>query len=309
MYKKVFEKARVFVYKNARPLDLARWKYHFEDGSKEDVLKVLSCYQNEDGGFGHGIEADLWNIHSTPIATSTAIEILKEIEFYDNSNDIVKGILEYLEKTPHQEERGWLLKIPSNNEYPHSNWWKYSKETEIGFSGEWEYNPTAILAGFVLKTAEKESAVYKKAEQIVIQAIDVIKENGSVEMHEAKCFCTLLELLQIANIDKCMIDIVTLKKYLKIAVNNAIEKDVSRWSGYCAKPSQYFNSKNSIFYLDNKETAECERDYIVKEQLTDGSYPVSWRWGTEYKEFEIAANWWKSDLIIKNMLYLKGMGK
>ena len=49
-----YNKARSFVYKNARPLDLARWKYLFEGGSKEDVLTALAAYQNEDGGFGHG---------------------------------------------------------------------------------------------------------------------------------------------------------------------------------------------------------------------------------------------------------------
>lgn len=53
-----FEKARAFVYRNARPLDLARFQYHFEDGSKAAVMRALSYYQNEDGGFGHAVEAD-----------------------------------------------------------------------------------------------------------------------------------------------------------------------------------------------------------------------------------------------------------
>ena len=35
-------------YRNARPLDMARWKYMLENGSKEDVLNALIAYQNED---------------------------------------------------------------------------------------------------------------------------------------------------------------------------------------------------------------------------------------------------------------------
>ena len=31
----VFDKARAFMYRNARPLDLARFQYHFENGSKD----------------------------------------------------------------------------------------------------------------------------------------------------------------------------------------------------------------------------------------------------------------------------------
>ena len=50
-----YHRARRFVYKNARPLELAKWQYHFENGSREAVLETLACYQNTDGGFGYGI--------------------------------------------------------------------------------------------------------------------------------------------------------------------------------------------------------------------------------------------------------------
>ena len=53
-----FELSTKWIYRNARPIDLARWKYHFENGSKANVLQSLSAYQNEDGGFGHALEAD-----------------------------------------------------------------------------------------------------------------------------------------------------------------------------------------------------------------------------------------------------------
>ena len=33
-----YVKARDFIYKNARPIDMARWKYLFENCSNEDVL-------------------------------------------------------------------------------------------------------------------------------------------------------------------------------------------------------------------------------------------------------------------------------
>ena len=55
MEKEVFEKARNFMYRNARPLDLARFQYHFENSDKEAVMNVLSYYQNADGGCGHAV--------------------------------------------------------------------------------------------------------------------------------------------------------------------------------------------------------------------------------------------------------------
>lgn len=50
-----FEKAKIFLYRNARPLDLAQFQYHFENEDKETVMNILSYYQNEDGGFGHAV--------------------------------------------------------------------------------------------------------------------------------------------------------------------------------------------------------------------------------------------------------------
>ena len=75
------EKAREFIYRNARPLDLARWNYLFENGNKENVLRILASYQNEDGGFGHGLEPDCWNPNSSPVQTWVATEIIKEVAF------------------------------------------------------------------------------------------------------------------------------------------------------------------------------------------------------------------------------------
>lgn len=84
-FDETFGKARVFIYRNARPVDLARWRYHFEDGNREDVLTALAAYQNADGGFGHGLEADNFNPNSNPMHTWNACEILREIGFEDGS--------------------------------------------------------------------------------------------------------------------------------------------------------------------------------------------------------------------------------
>jgi len=57
----IFERARKWICLNARPIDRARFAYLFENGSREAVLSALAEYQNEDGGFGHALEADCFN--------------------------------------------------------------------------------------------------------------------------------------------------------------------------------------------------------------------------------------------------------
>mgnify|MGYP000860130092 CR=1 FL=1 len=92
----MYQKTQKWIYRHARPLDIARWQYHFENGSKDNVIKVLSFYQNIDGGFGHALEPDSWNPNSAPIQTWVATEILREIEVTDQSCTVIQGILKYL---------------------------------------------------------------------------------------------------------------------------------------------------------------------------------------------------------------------
>lgn len=148
--KEVYLKARGFIYRNARPLDLARFRFHFEAGKKEDVLSVLSYYQNADGGFGHALEPDAWNPASSPIQTWAATEILREIEFFDGGCSLIKGILDYLENTPYFDGHFWANIIPSNNLHPHAPWWRKGEDAPHD-----DYNPTAALAGFILRCGRK----------------------------------------------------------------------------------------------------------------------------------------------------------
>ncbi len=300
----VFEKAREFIYRNARPIDLARFQYHFEGGEKENVLKALSYYQNDDGGFGYALEPDCCNPNSSPIQTWAAAEILREIDFSDNSHLLISGILKYIESGADfdKEHNQWLNVVPSNNDYPHAIWWGYGQN-----GSEFKYNPTAYLAGFIIRFADKESSLYKKGIEIAKEAVDWFSKNAPfAETHVTACFICLYEYLTAAEAEAVDMDLFTAK--LKEQVDFNICRDTEKWGKeYVSMPSDFIGSKNSIFYSDHSEIAKTECKFIADSQLPDGSYPIPFTWCTEYKEQEIALNRWKSDFIIKNMLFLKGI--
>ena len=143
---KSYFEIRNWLYRNARPLDIARWQYHFENGSKEAVLEALATYQNENGGFEHALEADAWNPNSAPIQTMCATEILREISFSDRQHPIIKGILKYLDSGAEFNGKLWNNTVLSNNDYPHAPWWHTNSKSAC----HTDYNPTACLAGFAL---------------------------------------------------------------------------------------------------------------------------------------------------------------
>jgi len=80
-----FDSSRAFVYRHGRLIDRKRFSYHFEGGSKRDVMDVLACYQNEDGGFGHGLEPDIMCPASSAIASEMATRYLDELEVSDGA--------------------------------------------------------------------------------------------------------------------------------------------------------------------------------------------------------------------------------
>ena len=58
---------------NARPYDLAKWNYLFNNGSKNNIVAEMLKYQNDDGGMGSGFEADVICPLSAAIPTAEAI--------------------------------------------------------------------------------------------------------------------------------------------------------------------------------------------------------------------------------------------
>jgi hypothetical protein len=301
-----FEKARVFMARNARPLDYARWRFHFENGGREAVLEALSYYQNEDGGFGHALEADSWNPNSTPIQTWAATEILSEIGLPDKSESIVRGILRYLESGRDFSGRFWHNAVPSNNDYPHAPWW----HTASASASHHSYNPTACLAGFILYYADRGSGLYELGCRIATEAFDAYVGSDLLnDMHTALCYIRLLEYCEAAGVTD-LFDLGALRQQLVLQVKSSITADKTAWeTGYVCKPSQFFNHPLSIFCEDNKDMAAYECDFILRTQLDDGSWPIPWRWQDYPEEWAISKNWWKANGIIINMLFLKGFGR
>lgn len=297
----VFEKARGFVYRNARPLELARWRFHFENGSADDVVTALSAFQNEDGGFGHALEEDNFNPNSLPMGVWKAAEILDEIGFSDKSHPIIKGMLRYLESGScfDKAHDQWLNTVPSSNDYPCAIWWAYNGESDF------RYNPTAALAGFILKFAEKDSVIYQKALIIAKQAVEWFDANVPFnEMHVTNCFVRLYECLCITGADVCCID--SFKEKLITQVNNSICRDTSKWGKeYVSLPADFIRSKDSIFIGGNEELLKEQCRLVKQMQLPDGSFPVAWIWCNDYAEYHIAANWWKSEFCIGYMRFIR----
>jgi len=295
----IYNNARSFIYRNARPLDFARWRYFFENGSAQDVLCALAAYQNADGGFGHGLEADCLNPDSTPIQTWSATMILRSIDLYDPEHPIVSGIVRYLESGAAFDGHCWAWSIPSNNDHPHASWWHHQEPDP---NAQRNYNPTASLAGWLLRVSGSDFAW-----RIAHEAVDHYLSSGRCnDMHLLPCILCLYR--DIARVAPEEFDISALEEKLRDDITVCLEQTADCWGGYCALPSDYISGREDSFLSCAPELAQKECEYIARTQLPNGAWKVSWNWGGYPEDFAVSANRWQSHIIIKNLLFLRGMG-
>jgi hypothetical protein len=144
------------IYTEGRLLERKLFQYYFENGTKESCIRALIAYQNDDGGFGNGIEPDLLNPSSSGIGAETALYIVDILENVET--DIITNIARWLEKSVNQH--GFIPNPPSDlMEYPHQAWWENpDNERVLSVSG--------MLMKFGVKEVSLDNRIDKFASQI-----------------------------------------------------------------------------------------------------------------------------------------------
>lgn len=301
---------RRWIYRNARPLDLARWQYHFEGGGQEAVLAALAAYQNADGGFGNALEPDLWNPNSLPYVTQIAVNILEEIGFRDGDHPIVRGMLAYLEHGAGFDGTHWPTIVASTQDYPHAPWW-----TESAY--DWGYTPTAPLAGWVLLYIDVGAPFYEACRRVVGTAIDTYlfgtMPDGSAYRSvrregEIKGLARMLGFLEAVGIAEAY-PLAEVRRVLRQQAAQFTEKDPAKWGQYSWRPSTFVRSPESPFYAGNEAAIEAELDYLLDRRNAEGVWDITWAWGAYDKAFAVAETWWKANLAIENLLLLGAFGR
>ena len=299
-----YKQIRTWMYRNARPLELARWQYHFENGNAKPVLETLAHFQNEDGGFGNALEPDLWNPASSPYVTEMAIDVFRELDLYDPSHPMVKKALEFLDSGAYFGETGWLFTIPSNSDHPHAPWWTYSEET----NRQNGYHTTGGLTGYILRCDVAAGGLYHKALSVADGMMDKLLSDGTLDIHEVRACGTFLNDVIKAGLEN-RFDVATLRTRLCALVNASIERDPAKWPFYSMRPTQFIDSKKNPFYPGNEAIVETEMDVLLSSRNQEGVWNITWKWEEYPREFAISERWWQGYWAIRNLLFLRQFGR
>lgn len=300
-----FRRVRGWILRNGRPLEAARFAFHFEGGPAEDVLRLLSLYQNPDGGFGRTLEPDSWNPYSSPYVTSNALGVLREIGFVDFSQPVYQGILRYLASGDGFSDGLWQFTIPSNDDFPHAPWWSYSPEVNAGQS----MSLSAVLAAFVLDAQTPGQPLYEAVLAIAKRALIQLtsgSDHGEMGLDGYMALRHCWERLDLSDMD-------AVDARLNALVNAAIVRDPAQWEQYVPRPSAAIQSPESPFYAGNEAAIEAELDYLVATLPEDDVWPINWCWfdlQERYRDaFAVSERWWKASKAVDKLCLLRAFGR
>lgn len=287
------QKAKEFIRKNARPVELAEFQCRFENGSGAALAQAMAAYQNPDGGFGHALEPDNWNPGSSPITTNDAIGRLFEAGALDKAGAITEGIVRYLSGGDgfERKKQRWLFAIDGNQDHPHAIWWE--KEGD-GISG---WNPTVSLAAFLVCTGTPGPW-----RGLVKEAFLELEQTEEKAADGLKCYILAWELLKSHGVEG-VIEFDRARTAIQAALSRGICRDPGKYGmEYVPAPSWFFQSNLSFLYEEARPLIRAELAALERLQMEDGGFDICWQWHTPYPdEFEQARAWWRPRVTMEKL--------
>ena len=294
-----FTKARDFINRTGRPLERARFKFHFEQGSASQVIADLAKFQNPDGGFATILESDSRWTGSSPNGTRVALKILTDVKA-PADDPHVRAAVKYLVATFDQNSGTWRALPKEANSAPHAPWWHVHED-----SGKCDVDspvfPTAALAGYLQRY--KALLPNRFLNRITDSSLKYLAD-APVKMQMSD-IDMLTELVRLLPSDDRRRAAAVLK--LRAALNATVVRDPEQLTSYGIQPLSFIDSPNSPFYPGLEKEADINLNYVIQTQKEDGGWPLNWSWSdVDPAAWKIAEQEWRAVMTLEKLERLEG---
>ncbi len=293
--------ARAYLTRAARPLEAARYRYHFEGGSAGDVLAALAQFRNEEGGFGNALEPDLRTPASSALATSVALQIAAEVRA-PADHPIVAGAVAYLLASYDAATRRWRI-IPAEAEHSaHAFWWA-ADGLDARFGDFW-VNPRAELLGYLWRYAGAERPPWLHATTAALLG-ELAESPAALAGNDLLCAMRLATTPQLpAGLRQ------SLQARVRADMVQAVETDPGRWGEYVLRPLEVALAPDSPFADLFPDAIQANLDYLVETQGVDGAWSPVWSWAPlDAAAWAQAEGEWKGVLTLAALRELVAWGR
>ncbi len=294
-----FAAARDFLKAEARPLERARFAFHFEGADEAGVWDALWAFQNSDGGFGRALEPDVRAPQSSVLCTTIALQVARAMNAPPPPEPIQSAI-GYLLSTYNADECHFPSLPEVAAESPHAPWWRQEGRREQ--FDRFDLNPTAEVLGYLYEhRAGVPDKVLANVSERVVQALAEPEEE---EMHGLFCCQRLWET---PGLPQKLRDSVEASCSAKLA--EQIETVPEAWKGYTLEPLKAITSPQHPLYPDFREAVEANLRFLIDAQEADGWWTLNCDWGKRWPdELAQAQRDWKGWVTLETLLLLEAFG-
>ena len=296
-----FQRAMAFVREWGRDVDRVLLAYYFEDGPADGVLAALAAYQNDDGGFGHGLEPDLRTPASSVIATTVAFQNCRSLRVPADHETVRQGMA-YLLDSYDESRKVWPIVPPEVEDAPHAPWWDYAA-SEAGFGG-FLINPRVEIVGYLHDySALVPPELIETLTAEVLAHLDSLPDE--MEMHDVLCFASLGQTAVLPE---------SYRERIWARVAKAAERGVARereqLSGYVLRPLDVAPSPDAPLAAGLADEVAMNLDYEIERQGVDGAWSPTFSWGEQYPEaWQVARREWQARITLRTLRTLRDFGR
>lgn len=291
--KKAFAAAAAFLKTQARPLEAALFAHHFEGAAAEPAIYALAAFQNADGGFGRGLEADIQLPDSSVIATATAFPHFRALRL-GSDHPMVAAACEYLNGQYLAAEKRWRIMPENVDDAPHAPWWQVG-----GDLWHSRANPTAEILGFLYEYPHHFAAA--RRDELTTLLDDYLEANAGapMEMHDLLCYVALVENPAVPEVVK-----ERFVPSLKRAADHTVERSPEKWANYSLPPLAVINKPDSPLASVFAHELPENFAFMLNACGEDGAWHPNWSWadGALAKQVHSA---WAGVMTLNNLIKLR----
>jgi hypothetical protein len=268
--KERFQKAVDFIKQRGRPLEQAMVAHMFENAHLDTVLEALARYQNSDGGFGHALEPDVRTPDSSVIATTVALQHMRDL-LVSEQHPMWRGAIRYLATTLDADKHLWWSVPADVSKAPHAPWWN---PADPG-GGSLTLNPRAEIIGYLFDTHTLPDQVAAPIREELLE--EVVRELEArpteLERHEIQCAVRMVETQGLPEEWR-----VRAMNVLFNALSGAISRHPEDWTGYTLTPLDVVRWQKSLFYPKYADLIPANLEMIINQQHSEGYWSPTWSW-------------------------------
>lgn len=293
-------RARDFLIREGRPLDLAVFRAHFDHAPIGDVLDALADYQNPDGGLGRALEPDFRMPASSPMATMVGLDLLRELDAPRDAELPLRAV-RYLIESWNSSLRGWSDVPPEVNDHPHAPWWHHEPERRYGPQGHWGNPGAQITAALWRHRDAVPDRLLTEATRAGLDALEASDE--PLSEYVALGYSVLAGQADAATRDRI------LPRLLR-DVPQAVAADPERWKAEAFQPIWLVRHNGDPLHAPLAKIVAANLDWIIAGQAERGCWEPNWSWfGQPPEAFEPARRDWCSERTALFTRLLDGHGR